>query len=78
MLVPVGFAHGFATLEPDTEVIYKVTAFYAPDYDHGVFWADPEIAIEWGVSAEAAVVSDKDKAQPKLSEIETPFVFERR
>ncbi|MEM9783221.1 MAG: dTDP-4-dehydrorhamnose 3,5-epimerase [Pseudomonadota bacterium] len=80
ILVPAGFAHGFITLEPDTEVIYKVTAYYAPDHDHGILWNDDALGIDWGLSAiggaDAAVLSDKDGKQPKLSEIESPFVFE--
>jgi dTDP-4-dehydrorhamnose 3,5-epimerase len=75
LLVPAGFAHGFVTLEPDTEVVYKVTAYYAPAHDHGILWSDPELGIAWPVAAEAAVLSDKDRVQPRLSEIDSPFVF---
>jgi dTDP-4-dehydrorhamnose 3,5-epimerase len=75
LLVPAGFAHGFATLEPNTEVLYKVTQYYAPDHDHGLLWSDPEIAIAWPVAAEAAILSDKDRVQPRLADLESPFVF---
>ncbi len=75
LLVPVGFAHGFATLEANTEVLYKVTAYYAPDHDHGLLWSDPEVAVAWPVAPEAAVLSDKDRVQPRLADLETPFVF---
>ena len=76
LLVPVGFAHGFVTLEPNTEVMYKVTAFYAPDHDHGVLWSDPAIGIAWPVTVDDARLSDKDKVQPLLADVDSPFVFE--
>ncbi len=75
LLVPKGFAHGFVTLEPETEMIYKVTDYYAPDHDHGILWSDPALGIDWPVAAEAALLSAKDAAQPRLAEIESPFVF---
>lgn len=75
LLVPKGFAHGFATLEPETEMIYKVTAYYAPDHDHGILWSDPVLGIDWPVAAGSARLSAKDEAQPRLAEIESPFVF---
>lgn len=71
ILVPKGFAHGFMTLQPDTEVIYKVTDVYAPDHDFGVLWNDPALAIDWPL--DAAVISDKDKVQPKLADVDSPF-----
>jgi dTDP-4-dehydrorhamnose 3,5-epimerase len=73
ILVPKGFAHGFMTIAPDTEVIYKVTDYYAPDNDAGILWDDPALGIDWPVPASGAVLSDKDRVQPKLAEIETPF-----
>lgn len=73
ILVPIGFAHGICMLEPDTEVIYKVTNYYAPDHDKGVRWNDPELGIEWPVSEEEAILSDKDKLQPYFSEIKEFF-----
>ncbi len=68
-LVPVGFAHGFCTLEPDTEVIYKVTGFYAPDHDKGILWNDSEIGIAWPVKAADAIVSEKDRRHPLFQDI---------
>ncbi|UDF03375.1 dTDP-4-dehydrorhamnose 3,5-epimerase [Asticcacaulis sp. AND118] len=65
--VPEGFAHGFCTLEPDTEVFYKVTNPYSPEHDRGVAFDDPEIGIDWPMDTAQAVLSDKDKVQPKLS-----------
>lgn len=73
--VPRGFAHGFCTLVPDTEVIYKVTAFYAADCDRGIAWDDPALGIAWPVAPGAAVLSDKDKRHPRLSEIPAYFSF---
>ena len=73
LLVPAGFAHGFLTLEPETEVIYKVTAPYAPDNDHGFLWSDPALGIGWGVAG--PILSDKDTALPVLAAIDSPFVF---
>ena len=74
--VPVGFAHGFATLEPDTEVLYKVTAPYAPDCEGGLLWNDPALGVDWPVAAEAAVLSDRDRTWPTLSALQSPFTFE--
>lgn len=73
LLVPIGFAHGFATLEPQTEVIYKVTDYYAPDHDRGLRWNDPALGIDWPFSEEEAILSDKDRAQPYLSELDLVF-----
>lgn len=67
--VPGGFAHGFCTLEPDTEVFYKVTNPYSHPHDAGIAFDDPEIGIEWPVNLKNAVLSDKDKAQPKLASL---------
>ncbi|OAB60851.1 dTDP-4-dehydrorhamnose 3,5-epimerase [Leptolyngbya valderiana BDU 20041] len=73
--VPAGFAHGFVTLEPDTEVFYKVDAFYAPEHDRGIFWADPDLGIDWPLDTSAAVLSDKDKAQPRWAEVRDSLPF---
>ncbi len=72
--VPAGFAHGYATLAPDTEVIYKVTEYYSPAYDRGIAWDDPALGISWPVTREGAEVSAKDKMQPKLQD--APVLFE--
>lgn len=73
MLVPIGFAHGFVTLALDTEVIYKVTNYYAPDHDRGVLWNDPDIGVEWPIAQDEAVLSDKDKVQPRFAELTDLF-----
>jgi dTDP-4-dehydrorhamnose 3,5-epimerase len=66
--VPVGFAHGYCTLEPDTEVVYKVTAPYAPALDRGLAFDDPALGIPWPVTRETAVLSEKDRRLPPLAE----------
>ena len=73
ILVPAGFAHGFMTIEPDTEVIYKVDACYAPSHDFGILWNDPALGIAWPLPEARAILSDKDRSQPRLAEIESPF-----
>ena len=75
LLVPAGFAHGFATLEPDTEIVYKCSDVYAPETEGALLWNDPEIGIEWPVEGEA-ILSDKDAVAPRLAEFETPFALE--
>jgi dTDP-4-dehydrorhamnose 3,5-epimerase len=71
--VPGGFLHGFCTLEPDTEVIYKVTADYDRSAERGVVWNDPDLALPWPVDAGSAVLSDKDRALPRLAECDAWF-----
>ncbi len=75
ILVPIGFAHGLCTLEPDTAVIYKVTNYYAPDHDLGLLWNDPDIGIEWPVGENEARLSDKDRRRPRLRDFDTPFDY---
>lgn len=73
--VPPGFAHGFCTLEPNTVISYKVTDYYSPEYDRGLLWNDPDVAIEWPVTSDVAILSDKDQRQPVLADLQTNFVF---
>jgi dTDP-4-dehydrorhamnose 3,5-epimerase len=73
LLVPRGFAHGFCTLKPDTEVAYKVDDYYAPECNHGIIWNDPDIAVAWPVPAHETIVSELDTAHPRLAEFESPF-----
>lgn len=76
LFVPRGFAHGFCTLEPGTEVAYKVDAPYAPQSEGGLFWADPTLAIDWPVVAGATTISEKDAKLPGFSGFASPFVYE--
>lgn len=78
MLVPIGFAHGFCTLEPNTEVMYKVSAFYSGEHDRGIRWDDPALAIAWPVTADRAVLSDKDQRNPMLADLPPVFRYEAR
>jgi dTDP-4-dehydrorhamnose 3,5-epimerase len=71
--IPAGFAHGLCTLEPDTEIMYKVSNFYAPAHDKGVRWNDPKIGIAWPVPPEEALISPKDRVLPLLSDIPNYF-----
>lgn len=66
--VPAGFAHGFVTLKPDTEVLYKVTDYYSPSDERGIRWDDPALGIRWGIDPSAAILSDRDRRHPTLAE----------
>ena len=75
LLIPAGFAHGFVTREPDTEIIYKCTDYYAPDCDGAVAW--DSCGVEWGLSGDP-VLSAKDAAAPALADFDSPFSYEAR
>ncbi|WP_010583527.1 dTDP-4-dehydrorhamnose 3,5-epimerase [Schlesneria paludicola] len=75
IFVPVGFLHGFVTLEPNTEVQYKVSNYYNKSSEGGVIWNDPDLAIDWSIDGRAdVIISDKDAVLPKLREFQSPFV----
>ena len=76
LFVPVGFAHGFVTLEPDSEVEYKVSDLYAPDCDGGLIWNDPTIGIDWPLDGGVPVLSDKDTRLPTLAAFDSPFPYD--
>jgi len=69
IFVPVGFAFGYCTLEPDCQVIYKVSAYYAPTLDRGLAWDDPALGIAWPAGATEAILSDKDRRHPRLKDL---------
>lgn len=71
--IPPGFAHGFCTLEPDSEVLYKVDAAYDAAADRGLAWDDPDLGIPWPVPPGGAVLSDKDRRQPRLRDLGPVF-----
>lgn len=73
LLVPVGFAHGFVTLEPNTEVLYKVTELYGPANDHGLAFDDPALGIDWRMPHEALTLSEKDRGHPHLADLPRYF-----
>ena len=73
LYIPVGFAHGFCTLEPDTELLYKVSAPYSRDDDRGIAWNDPDLGIEWPVGEDDAVLSEKDAVQPAFADLPAYF-----
>lgn len=73
LLVPEGFAHGFVTLQPDTEVQYKVTAPYSASHDRAIRWDDPAIGVQWPLNPDELTLSDKDRAAPLLADLETGF-----
>ena len=75
LYAPVGVAHGFVTLEPDTEVMYKVSSHSAPDSEGGVRWDDPDLAIDWRVEAAEITIADRDAKLPCLSELPEFFTY---
>lgn len=76
LLVPVGFGHAFVTLEPDSEVAYKVSDVYAPECEGGIIWNDPDIGIDWPLPGTGAVLSEKDRVLPALADFDSPFVYD--
>jgi len=75
LYVPPGFAHGFCTLTPDAEVLYRMTQYYAPEADRGLAFDDPALAIAWPVEPAAAIVSEKDRGHPRLAQLPPYFRF---
>jgi len=73
LLIPKGFAHGYVTLEDDTEVQYKVTAFYHPELERAIRFDDPDIGISWPISHDEVQLSARDRHAPLLSAVDTGF-----
>lgn len=76
LFVPEGFAHGFCTLEQNTEVIYKVDRYYSRAHDFGLAWDDRDLAIEWPAPRDRVLLSEKDRRQPSLTELPPHFRYE--
>ena len=77
LLIPTGFLHGFMTLVPDTEIVYKCTDYYAPQCDGAVRWDDADIAIEWPDVAGPVSLSDKDAKAVPFTDFTSPFSYDR-
>ncbi|HWV43440.1 dTDP-4-dehydrorhamnose 3,5-epimerase [Pseudorhodoplanes sp.] len=75
LLVPAGFAHGFCTLAPGCEVLYKVDAYYSAAHDRGLLWNDPALGIDWPVTPDAVILSDRDRRHPTLAALDSPFHY---
>jgi dTDP-4-dehydrorhamnose 3,5-epimerase len=76
LYVPVGFAHGFLTLEDKTIVLYKTSSYYTPTCERGVLWDDPNLSIDWPVKKNEVILSDKDRSLPLLAEIDLLFEYD--
>ena len=76
LYIPVGFAHGFLTLDDDVVVMYKASDYYAPAHDSGVIWNDPEIAMPWPLKAADIIASEKDRRLPLLKDIASAFPYD--
>jgi dTDP-4-dehydrorhamnose 3,5-epimerase len=73
LFVPAGFAHGFCTLVPNTEVFYKVDHVYSANHEQGLNWSDPALGIHWPVTESQAILSERDKALPMLGALPDYF-----
>jgi dTDP-4-dehydrorhamnose 3,5-epimerase len=73
--VPPGFAHAYVTLEPDCEVVYKVTSYYDPAAERGVAWDDPALGIDWRIAPEELTIAAKDQSNPRLADLGPAFSY---
>lgn len=76
LYIPIGFAHGFVTLEGEALVTYKVSNYYAPTSDAGIRWNDPDIAVQWPFKDQEMVISNKDRGLPLLKDLKSPFEYD--
>jgi dTDP-4-dehydrorhamnose 3,5-epimerase len=75
LFMPAGVAHGYCSLVPDTLVLYKVSAPYAPEHEGGIAWDDPALEISWPIDVTSAILSERDKRLPRLADLQSPFVY---
>jgi dTDP-4-dehydrorhamnose 3,5-epimerase len=78
IFVPRGLAHGFCTLEPNTEVAYQVDSYYSPGFESGIIWNDPSLNIPWPAGPNEAILSDKDRQLGTFKDLASPFRYARR
>jgi dTDP-4-dehydrorhamnose 3,5-epimerase len=74
--IPIGFAHGFLTLEDDVVVMYKTSDYYSPAHDSGICWNDPDVAFPWPLKDTNIITSEKDRQLPMLKEFVSPFGYD--
>lgn len=74
LFVPIGFAHGFISLKPNSEIVYKCSDYYAPETEGALLWNDPDISIDWPIK-EMITISDKDKKASLLKALKSPFIY---
>ena len=75
IFVPEGFAHGFVTLEPDTEVLYKVSTPYSPQHERSIRFDDPAVSVDWPLDGRSPILSEKDRAAPLLADAAPAFEY---
>ena len=76
LLIPAGFAHGFVTRTPETEIIYKCSDSYAPETEGALAWNDPDIGIDWGLGEAAPILSGKDAVAGAFAGFDSPFTYD--
>jgi dTDP-4-dehydrorhamnose 3,5-epimerase len=76
LYVPIGYAHGFVTLTENVEVAYKTSDYYAPEFDGGIIWNDPDISVAWPIADLDPILSDKDQKLQRLKDFVSPFQYD--
>lgn len=76
LYVPIGFAHGYLSLEPNTEMIYKLGRPYSPAHERGIAWNDPGLGIQWPLKDLSRVISERDQNWPALSQLTPCFYYD--
>ncbi len=78
LYIPEGFGHAYLTLEPDSALAYKVSAFHAPDAEGGLAWDDADLAIDWVLGGAQPILSDRDRNLPRFASFISPFGYDGR